>query len=282
MLTRSIILLLSLLAFSFSLSASEQALVVYTEEFPPYNFSVNNQITGINVELVQAACDATQIQCIFEIYPWNRALKNALVGPNTALVSTARTAERETMFKWVGPFMSGQNCIYKLANRTDIDIPNIAAASKYQMGASTDSAYKEILKNIGFEEGKNLKLYQGKYSKVRPFSAHRVDLIVGSATSIQVQLAHGDLKLADVVPVAVINNKLLNGNYLALHPAIDDDVVGKLQTAVDSLIASGMASQFELDFVKPISLRPPPGVSESLWSACMREDTKLVTSSVEA
>jgi polar amino acid transport system substrate-binding protein len=199
----------------------------------------------------------------------------ALEGPNTALVSTARTAEREDLFQWVGPFISGQNCIYKLASRTDIDIPNIDAAKNYIMGASTDSAYKETLAGLGFEEGKNLNLYQGKYSTFRPFAAQRVDLIIGSATSIQLQLSHGELKLEEVIPVATIDSNLHQRNYLALHPAIEREVTDKLQASLDRLISTGRADKIELQFVKPIAASSPTNENSALWNSCMKERQPL-------
>lgn len=266
---------LSLFITSVNVFANEHALVVYTEEFPPYNFSYQNEITGINVQLVKRACKEIEIECVFEIYPWNRAMRMALKGPNTGIVSTARTGDREKHFNWVGPFMSGQNCIYKLASREDIDIIDIASASNYVMGASTDSAYDKVLSTLGFEDGNNLKRYDGKYSKVRPFAAQRVDLIVASAHSIEMQLATADLSLSDVVPVAKIDNTLLSGNYLAVHPAIDNEVVSRLQSALDKLFSSGAAQEIEFEYVKPIKMTTPKGIDEILWNACMKEDSHI-------
>jgi polar amino acid transport system substrate-binding protein len=246
--------------------------MVYTEEFPPYNFTVNGEISGINIRLVKAACEEAKIECLFEMYPWNRAMRMALSGPNTGIVSTARTEERETQFSWVGPLKSSQNCIYKLASRNDVTIPNLKAASNYVMGASTDSAYRNVLKTLGFEVGKNLKIYREKYGSARPFAAQRVDLIVGSANSIELQLAAGGLTLKDVVPVAKIDNSHFKGNYLALHPAIDAEVVDKLQSSLDRLVSSGAAKEIELEFTKPISLNSAEMVNPALWDDCMRAE----------
>ena len=66
---------------------------------------------------MKAACEEAQIECDFKMLPWNRSMRMALEGPNSGLVSTARTTERENLFQWVGPLISGQNCIYKLASR---------------------------------------------------------------------------------------------------------------------------------------------------------------------
>ena len=47
-----------------------------------------------------------KIEFTLEVFPWARGYKMALNEPNTALYSTTRTPERETLFKWVGPLAS--------------------------------------------------------------------------------------------------------------------------------------------------------------------------------
>jgi polar amino acid transport system substrate-binding protein len=265
---------LCFLLFPCCLYANDQSLVIYTEEFPPYNYSKNGKITGINIRIVQAACKEVGIECKFEMLPWNRAMRMARNGPNTGLVSTARTPEREKWFSWVGPFIKSQNCIFKLASRTDIDIPNAESANKYVLGGGTDAttAYKQTLDQLGFVEGKNLKLYSGKGSNMRPFAAGRVDLIIDSATGIKVRLAVANLTLEDIVPVAAIDTSYLGGNHLALHPEVDDMLVQKLQTSIERLISSGEATLIELEFVQPISTSNPHNVEQSLWNKCMKEN----------
>ncbi len=263
---------LYLLLFPFCLYANEQSLVIYTEEFPPYNFSKDGKITGINIKIVQAACKEVDIKCEFQMQPWNRAMRMARNGPNTGIVSTARTPEREEWFSWVGPFIKSQNCIFKLANRTDIHIPNLESAKNYVLGAGATTAYKDTLDALGFIEGKNLKRYRGKGSNMRPFAAGRVDLIIDSATGIKVRLAIANLTLDDVVPVAAIDTSYLRGNHLALHPSVDDILVEKLQASIEHLKLSGEAAKIELEFVQPITKSVPNDIEPSLWSQCMKEN----------
>lgn len=89
----------------FSVLAKTDSLTLYTEHFPPYNFKQNNDIVGINTELVQAMCLQAAIQCQFKLYPWLRAYENALRNRHSALFSTSRIPQREADFQWVGPLM---------------------------------------------------------------------------------------------------------------------------------------------------------------------------------
>lgn len=266
-----------LLTFSAYVFANEQALVIYTEEFPPYNYTVNGDVTGINIQMVKIACREAEIDCVFKVLPWNRAMRDALEGPNTAIMSTARTSEREAKFQWVGPLKSSQNCIYKLAGRDDIVIPNLAATQHYVMGATKDTAHAAVLSNLGFVEGKNLNLYQGKFGSLKPFAAQRVDIVMGSANTIQEQFGSIGLSLSDIEPVAIITREFLNGNYLALHPAIRPEVVERLQGSMRTMNESGLSDQIEQDFVQDISLLPSAKSDSKLWRDCMKKGYKITS-----
>jgi polar amino acid transport system substrate-binding protein len=251
---------------------SDRELIIFTEEFPPYNFTKDESITGINVELVTAACKSANIRCTFQMYPWKRAFRMAQQTPNSGLVSTARSPERERLFKWVGPFVRSQNCIFKLASRDDIIINEQTPVSNYSMGASTDGVYEEVLAKLGFREGVNLTLYYGKFNKLKPFAAGRVDLMIGSAIAIDSQLKVANLSLKDVLPISIIDlGEKLQGNFLALHPNTNQSIVDDLQEALDNIKASEQATQIEQLFVKSIETDVPVNADPTLWRTCIKE-----------
>ena len=63
-------------------------LVVYTEEFPPFNFLYKGRIRGINKDIVELACKSADIYCSFKILPWSRAFKLTQMHSNSGLIST--------------------------------------------------------------------------------------------------------------------------------------------------------------------------------------------------
>ena len=54
-----LIRLLSVLFFIFvgDVLAKQKTLALYTESFPPYNFEKEDQITGINTEIIRLLCE---------------------------------------------------------------------------------------------------------------------------------------------------------------------------------------------------------------------------------
>lgn len=250
---------------------TSHALTIHTEHFPPYNYAREDNITGINIEVVKALCEHADVECNFALFPWNRAMRMTKNTSSTALVSTARNEEREDEFLWIGPLVSGINCMYKMASRDDIVINTNNDLSNYILGTSSDASYNELLSQLGFDESKNLIVYQGKYGALRPFVVGRIDLIIGSATSIASQLEHVDLSVGFVQPVAHIPSENFSGNYLALNKSTPLDVINKLQVAFEHLNESGEVARIRDSFKKESELTRPQSVDKNLWSICMSE-----------
>ena len=88
--------LLMLLISVPNLHLSAEELQLYTEEWPPLNFTRDNQLTGYSVELVQALSQLTGDPVRIESVPWTRGYGLAQQQANTGLFSVGRIAERES------------------------------------------------------------------------------------------------------------------------------------------------------------------------------------------
>ncbi|MEQ3653821.1 MAG: hypothetical protein ABNH33_10885, partial [Glaciecola sp.] len=141
---------------------------------------------------------------------------------------------------------------------------------QYILGGSTDNAYKEIREVLGFEEGKNLLLFNGKYGTLKPFAAGRVDLVVMSSFSISRQLNIAGLSLAEVTPVLEIDSRLLNGNYLALNKAVPKKIVSRLKIAMAQLFKDKAQAKIEAKYIGNVDLGEVSSSNEALWNACAK------------
>lgn len=169
MMQTSIIILLLL---SFWVSAKDNqsdVLQVYTENFPPYNYMRNSQITVINAKLTSLMCIEANIDCQFELLPWNRAFKLTSMSKNKGLISTSRSPEREDLFLWVGPLNSSNSYLYKLKSREDILVGTIEDAKKYSIGIQRDGVYTDVLTKLGFKMASNVMSVTYKNDEVDLF-----------------------------------------------------------------------------------------------------------------
>lgn len=106
--------LLCLMFCYAGLGLAAEPLQLYTEEYPPLNFSQAGKPAGLGVEVVEEILRRTGQQASIEVVPWARGYQATLSQPNTGLFVAMRTEEREQLFKWVGPIIVGVTSFYAL------------------------------------------------------------------------------------------------------------------------------------------------------------------------
>ncbi|EQC43999.1 ABC transporter, substrate-binding protein, family 3 [Bacteriovorax sp. Seq25_V] len=123
------LLALTLLVSSPLPSVAMEPISLITEEWPPYNYTENNVITGYSTELVQLIIKELGIKEDIKIYPSMRATQTLETSKRTMLFSFIKTKEREKRYKWIGPFGSQSIHFYKRKN-SSLVIQSIADAKK--------------------------------------------------------------------------------------------------------------------------------------------------------
>ncbi|WP_283708843.1 substrate-binding periplasmic protein [Pseudoalteromonas prydzensis] len=216
------------LVFSFIFAAfcsAKPLITIYTEQFPPYNFSNKGQLQGINLDITRTLCERVQVECKFELLPWTRAYNLVQKKPLSGLVSTARTAEREELFYWVGPLVSSRTFFYRLTSNDHINPTNLSEVSAYTLGVVRGNIYAELVEGIGFEKDKNLLKVSHHYEYMNLFFKNKIDLILGSELTLDYQLqqfGHGGKEVVKLVELPV---DAVKGNYLVFNKAVPLDVV---------------------------------------------------------
>lgn len=247
-------------------------LAIYTEHFPPYSFLENDQVDGINIQLVKALCTDAQIDCDFTLLPWKRAMREMLKAAPSGIVSTARTAKREQQFHWVGPLSSSVNCVYRLAERNDIVVETHTDLANYKMAISNDSVFLMEFYDIGFKSGTNLFAYPGKFMSLKPFSYGRVDLILGSRNTINKQVEHMGLTVNDIAPIIVLNDFYHVGNYLALHRDTPSNIVTALKASAKRMLTLEYKTLVEEQFLQVKKAPNVNKVNQTLWDRCVKAE----------
>jgi len=79
----------------WSALSSAQSLVVQTDRWCPYNCEPGSAAPGYVIELLQAIFVASELAIVYEVVPWDRALKNAYDGRAGAVVGASRKEAHE-------------------------------------------------------------------------------------------------------------------------------------------------------------------------------------------
>jgi len=92
-----------------------------TEEFPPLNSASNGTIEGIGPDLLRAVAEQFNLTLgpgQLRLTSWTDAYRVALDRNETVVFSTARTEDREGLFRWAGPIARLQYVVLADRNRT--------------------------------------------------------------------------------------------------------------------------------------------------------------------
>jgi len=228
-----VLIIFLMLICSNSLNA--QTLTVYTEEFPPFNFTENNKIVGVSTEVVEAVMKRAGIAYKLESLPWARAFKYAKDQPNTLIYSISRRAKREELFKWIGILVPTVQSVFALTERTDIKIEQLEDLKRHQIGTTIEDARETYLLNKGFQLG-DLQRVGGDTSYLQNFKKLRMGRIdvwpMPDAVAYYIVSKAGydpQMVLRKVFEFSEISQ---GGYYIAGSKNTSDEIVEKIQNVL--------------------------------------------------
>lgn len=227
--------------------ASDYEVVLLTENFPPFNMAVDDKnfarddsIDGISADIVREMFKRAGIGYTLTLrFPWDRLYRLTLEKPGYGLFSTTYTPERQPLFKWVGP-LGKTGWVLLAAPGSDIRVESLQEAARYRIGAYKNDAVSQHLESQGLQPVNALRDQENVKKLVRG----QIDLWattdpVGRYLAKQEQVSGLSTALR-------FNDAEL---YLALNKDTPDEVVERLQKALDELRAEGFIDEVTRNYL---------------------------------
>ncbi|MEE5116475.1 transporter substrate-binding domain-containing protein [Pseudomonas alliivorans] len=236
-----------LLCLLLSAPARADHYQVVTEEWPPYNYSENGQITGMTTEIVRAIMKVTGHDLTIVLAPSMRASLIFKMRPRTIMYSMFRTPEREHLYKWVGPILEEAIHPYQLATALPVtSLEQLLHAP--QITTRHAGLLPDMLQSLGF---KNLdKSATESVQLYRMLLSDRTAIIIGDTDagvayqSRQLNIAPGTLRQ---IPIELYRSSL----YIAFSRDCEDDVVDSWSSALETLRQSGELERIQRRYTQP-------------------------------
>jgi polar amino acid transport system substrate-binding protein len=174
---------------------------------------------------------------------WEKDYETLLGTDNAAAFMTVRTTDRETLLKWVGPLAPRDTWLYKLKKRGDIQVKTLDDAKAYKIGGY-QSAQTDYLIALGFP---NVDIAPQERMNVARLLSGEVDMVPSLEPMMSQRLK--DLGESDDAVEKVILFDDRFDYYLALNPHVSDDVVDRLQAALDAAKADGTYDRLKAKYI---------------------------------
>ncbi len=218
----------ALVAAMPALAGPIDKLTFYTETYPPYNMAVEGEIRGLAGDLTRVllrehADELTMADV--KLVPWARGYRTAIKEPNTVLFSTARTAERENLFRWAGPIAPNRLAIIGQAAAPAVE--SLADLRGHKTATIRSDVSELHLLNQGLPEAALLRL--GAIDTIPDLLERgRITYWAYGAEVAMYELARAGLAADYEVKMVLAERNL----YYAINPASDPEAVTALRQAV--------------------------------------------------
>lgn len=185
-----------LLAFTAMEVLAVQNLTIYCEDEPPNQFvGPDGGITGMTVDISTEIKRRIGNQDPIQMVPWARGYDAALKLPNTVLFTVSRSAERNSLFNWVGPVHELCFSFYAKAD-SRIQIRSLEDAQKLnRVGVYINDIRDTVLTQAGF---KNLDRANNNLQNFRKLMAGRIDVYASAPEAIEAEARKAGFKASAV------------------------------------------------------------------------------------
>jgi ABC-type amino acid transport substrate-binding protein len=217
-----------------SVTLPDAGLRIITEDLPPFSYTgTGGRVTGQSADVVNAILVRLNKTGEIEIQPWDTGYRAALAGPGVALFSTARTGEREHLFKWAGPVASFDYMLYA-RNGSAIRINSLEGARNAgTIGVVKGDARQAFLEQNNFSR---LATCDSDAECLRNLLAGKSDLWLGSTTDADTTARKERIDPGSFTAVYPVRTVAL---YIAFSNDTPDSVVSAWQGALDTMKRDG-------------------------------------------
>ncbi|MDH0748636.1 transporter substrate-binding domain-containing protein [Pseudomonas sp. GD03842] len=223
----------------FALSAQAETIQVVTED-SSYSSLENGKVVGAASELVEKTlAKAGVTDYHMSLYPWARAYDIARLEPNVLIYPIIRSAERETLFKWVGELDEVTPLFYKLRSRHDIVVNDLQDAAGYTVGVIRDDARQEYLERKGFSK---MVVSSNNLDNLRKLLSGQVMLVPMPEREARKQCQDLQIDFEELESVYTLDD-LSKGLYVAMSAKTPDDVFKRVSTAFSRLKDDGTVAK---------------------------------------
>lgn len=230
----ALIIISNITSYAF---AADTSTLIITEEWPPYNYTEEEKLTGFSVEIVQNMMQVMDKDYQIQLLPSMRTTRVISTRPRTIMFSLFRTPEREPNYKWIGPLINGAIFPYKKRdNKLKIEsleeMRNVRRIATRHSGLIPNILSAQGFENLDMTATSSLQVY-------RKLLVGRADIAISDTdlgVSYNLKLLGAEMAVLEKIPIIIFKSDL----YIAASKDIADTEIQQWQSALDTLKENGI------------------------------------------
>ncbi len=206
-------------------------------EVPPLMYLKNGTPAGFYVDILNLMIqDMKDVEISISFFPAPRMFRVLSENPDTFSLGVARNDKREFLYKWVGPIYPRIFALFRLRDRSDIQVTKLEDIRLYRIGVGRGYAAMNDLLEAGVP-CENIEEVTIDAQNIRKLFARRIDFVVGNDVMVAYLLKQEGYQWNDVEQTLVLNDEYQF--YYAFNKNMDDRIIQKFQDALDRLKQDG-------------------------------------------
>lgn len=225
-------------------SESIQEIQFMTEDSPPLNYIEDDKIKGIFVEVLMAVSKQMESRLDWDqisVLPRDKAYPSLLGGGKKCLIGTARTKEREALFKWAGPVTRNRIILIAKAG-SDIHINAIGRIRSLKTGVIKEDRPEKILLESDLPTESLFRTFgeDAALELLQSLDNGMIDLWADGDLSARWMIKKNSLNPRDFKIVYILEE---TEDYFAFSKDVSNGFVNAFQHALDRIKKKGVVKQ---------------------------------------
>jgi len=226
-------LVLICLALSLDVCAQNQKQILITteESYPSSMLKEDGKtIYGRTADKIHEIMQRSHIPYQMQLLNWNRAFELARTQSDTCVFAAARTSERESYFKWIGPISRGSRVIIGPRDRLG-KITELSQIRDATIGVNLGDVLYEVLTQQGF----NVVRSYDDDTSLKNLLMGRLDYWASDASEASAKLVSANVtdRLNILFSFGAVDY------YLACNPEVSDDLIESMRSNLKKIKADG-------------------------------------------
>lgn len=206
-----------------------------TEEYPPYNFSLDNgEVSGFATDVLRAVWrrTGTEPQTI-ELLPWARGYYMLGSRDNVVLFSTTRTQVREPLFQWACSLGTLELNLYAL-KRSAPALTKLEDAKHLLVATVREDVGEQLLLSQGFDPAFLVRTSSLEQA-VKVLNSGRASLLSSNRLTLLSTLRRGGYDPEIMQPLVKVSHRPL---CFAFSAKVPPELVMRFQANLDQVLNS--------------------------------------------